>query len=321
MQAIMQEQLNALSQVGAWGSVEKSHQDMVFLLPVLSIAMRCERVFGLTMVWAHLCQAHIHTLDDVTHKLVLLADESVDWPYAFIWLNDVISHLPLSSDGHISTMMDGTPSTDAWGWFHQLQMCKLLQHKDTVVLPEGLNGELEALQCTFQELPLWNTAAPSKPAHEPQLIEVDLSSMQAESMATGIQLPLTALVQPHFLADTMEPPHDITTVINLLLQGALEQLLQAYPSASTPVSQHSMLRIEQPLVALGTLLSTKEAEDSPRPGGTDPVIPNLTATPHKCPHRHPHQMAPWLHSHHSPTAPADCTKDTEGGKHLLYLTA
>ena len=36
-----------------------------------------------------------------------------------------------------------------------------------VVCPEGLNGELEALQFIFQELPLWDAAATGEPAHEP----------------------------------------------------------------------------------------------------------------------------------------------------------
>ena len=60
--------------------------------------------------------------------------------------NDAISHVPLLGKGHISTMMDGMPSADAHGWLHQLQKHKLMQHMGRVVCPEGLNGELEALQ-------------------------------------------------------------------------------------------------------------------------------------------------------------------------------
>ena len=93
-----------------------------------------------------------------------------------------------------------------------------------LIFLEGLDGELEALQFIFQELPLWNAAIPGKPACEPQLIEVDLSSVQAESMTTNIQVPSIAPVLPNFLANTMVPPCDIATAINLQLQGALEQL-------------------------------------------------------------------------------------------------
>ena len=108
-------------------------------------------------------QAHFKTLEEAAHKLVLLADVSADWPYAFVWLNDAISHVPLLNEGHISAMMDGTPSMDAHGWLHQLQIQKMLQHEGRVVCPEGLNRELEALQFTFPELPLWDAATPSEP--------------------------------------------------------------------------------------------------------------------------------------------------------------
>ena len=120
--------------------------------------------------------------------------------------------------------MDGTPSMDVHGQLHQLQICKLLQHKDMVVWTEGLNVKLEALQFTFHELSLWDAAAPSEPTYKWQLIEVDLSSMQPESMTTTIQTTTTIPVLPPSLANTIEPPSDITAAINLQLKGALEQL-------------------------------------------------------------------------------------------------
>ena len=98
---------------------------------------------------------------------MLLVDIGTDWPYAFVWLNHAISHAPLTNEGHVSAMMDGVPSMDTCGWLHQLQVHKLLQHKGKVVCPEGLNGELEALQFTFPELPLWVAAAPGEPFQEP----------------------------------------------------------------------------------------------------------------------------------------------------------
>ena len=60
----------------------------------------------------------------------------------------------LTNEGHISTMMDVMPSMDAHGWLHQVQIQKLLQEKSKVVWQEDLNGELEAQQFTFPELPL-----------------------------------------------------------------------------------------------------------------------------------------------------------------------
>ena len=78
-------------------------------------------------------------------------------------LNEALLRAPFSSMGHISGMTDGAPSTDACGQLHQPQVCKMLQYKDLVVCLEGPNGQMEALQFTFKELPLWDAAAPGKP--------------------------------------------------------------------------------------------------------------------------------------------------------------
>ena len=205
-------------------------------------------------------------------------DESADLAYAFVWLNEALSHTPLLSEGHISATMDGAPSADAHGQLHQLQICKLLHHKDMVVCLEGLNGRLEALHFTFQELPLWDAAAPSKPIHKPQLIEVDLSSMQPESMTTAIPVPTTTLVLPPSLANTIEPHSDIAVAINLQLQGHWNGCSGLPPIASAPTSQYSMPRREPPLAALEALPSTRETEDPLRPEGMDSAIPALMAT-------------------------------------------
>ena len=60
-------------------------------------------------------------------------------------------------------MTDGAPSVDAHSQLHQLLICKLLQHEGRVVCPEGLNGELEALQFSTQELPFGTLLLPGNP--------------------------------------------------------------------------------------------------------------------------------------------------------------
>ena len=86
-------------------------------------------------------------------------------------------HMPLSSEGHISVMVDGAPSTNACGYLSQLEVCRLLQFGDQVVCPEGLNGELEPMHFTFSEPPVWDTDALSKLTQEPLLLWVNLSSV------------------------------------------------------------------------------------------------------------------------------------------------
>ena len=70
-------------------------------------------------MWAQPHQACLHTLEEVAHKLLLLADDGPDWLYAFAHLNDTMSHAPLSSEGQIGTMTDGT---NACSQLHQLQV-------------------------------------------------------------------------------------------------------------------------------------------------------------------------------------------------------
>ena len=128
---------------------------------------------------------------------------------------------PCQMEGHISTMMDGTSSTDTHGQLHQLQVHKLLWHGNNVVCPKGLNGQLEALQFIFPELSLWDMAAPQEPFQELKILEVDLGHAEPEGMTTTIQVPTITLILTHPLADTIEPPCDTTMAINLNLQGAL----------------------------------------------------------------------------------------------------
>ena len=113
--AIMQTQLTTLSQAGAWGDTKKGWWDMALLLIVPSLAVGCEWVFGLTAMWVHPCQAHLPTLGEVTQKLRLLTDISSNWLYAYVWMNDAMTHMPLSSEGHIGVTTDGIPSMNACG--------------------------------------------------------------------------------------------------------------------------------------------------------------------------------------------------------------
>ena len=125
--AIMQTQLATLSKAGAWEDAEKPQQDMAFVLIAPSLAIGCKQVFGLTAVWAHPCPAHLPTLVEAAWKLIMLADEGPNWPYAYMWMNDVMAHMPLSSEGYVGVMTDGLPSLNAYSHLDQLQVWKLLQ--------------------------------------------------------------------------------------------------------------------------------------------------------------------------------------------------
>ena len=221
----------------------------------------------------------LHSLREVAHKLALLVDKSTDWMYAFVWLQEALSHTPLLSEGHVSTMTDGTHCADTHGWLHQLQICKLLQHKDMVVCPEGFNSELEALQFTFQELPLWDAAAPGEPINKPQLIELDLGSKQHESVTTTIQAPTTTPVLPSSLANTVEPPSDITMASTCSSRGSLNSCSRLPPQPQ-PLSHGTVCQEESCHWQPWGLCSQLEKQKIPSGRGD--------GLSHPCPDGNPH---------------------------------
>ena len=89
---------------------------------------------------------------------MLLANEGPNWPYVYVQMNDAMTHMPLSSEGHTGIVTDGIPSMNACGHLDQLQVQKLLKYGGWVVCLEGLNWSLEALLFDFEDLLLWNAA-------------------------------------------------------------------------------------------------------------------------------------------------------------------
>ena len=160
---VMQMQLIALSQVGAWGDAEKPHQDMVFILMTPNPAIGCKWVFDLTPMWMHPHQVCLPTMAEITQKLMLLADKGTNWLYAYARMNDAMAHTPFSSEGHIGIMTGGLPSRNACDCLNQIQVWQLLQCRDQVVCLEGLNGSLKPLLFNFKELPLWSTSNADEP--------------------------------------------------------------------------------------------------------------------------------------------------------------
>ena len=72
-------------------------------------------------------------------------------------------------------MVDGAPCRRACRWLCQLEICRLLQCRDQVVYPEGVNGGLGAGWTSLSELPIWSMDTLGKPIHEPSFLLVDLS--------------------------------------------------------------------------------------------------------------------------------------------------
>ena len=149
------------------------------------------------------------------------------------------------------------------------------------MFPEGLNGEPETLQFSFHKLPLWNATSTDGPTQDPPMIEVVLSGGESETASLTQMPPLLAIT----------PPCDITMVLNLHLQGALEWLQQTSPVTSAPLSQHSMPGRKLLSAALGALPSTR-VEDLHRFQGMELAIPDSMAPLHRHPWVRLHQSMP-----------------------------
>ena len=166
--------LSAISCTEAWGDPKRPKSDMTYLLLVPNQVVEEERRLGLVAVWTHPFQAHLPSLDEVMRKLNLLVNTAEDWVYTFMQLNEDPQHIPLSTTGHISAMIDGTPSRSAYGHLSHLDVCKLLQCGVEVVYLEGLNRGLEPLQVSLPKLPIWDPDSHMGPSQEPMHLQVNL---------------------------------------------------------------------------------------------------------------------------------------------------
>ena len=137
---------------------------MAYLLLALAQEVEEERKFGLVMVWVHLCQVLLISLDEAVKKLTLLINTRKDWAYIFVQLWKDSWHVPLSNARHLSVMVDGAPSRSACRCPSHLEVHKLLQFGSKMVYPEGLNGGLEPLCVPLPKQLIWDVESTGKPA-------------------------------------------------------------------------------------------------------------------------------------------------------------
>ena len=156
--------------------------------------------FRLAGVWAHPYQAHLSSLDEAAKKLTLLISLGNNWAYAFVQLNGDAQHVPIPKEGHLITMIDGTPSRNACRHLCQLEVHNLSQYGDHVVYPEGLNGSLELVQTSLSGPLLWGQDALDDSTHEPSFLLVGLSQV-----TLGYYMPKAPA--PHRTSTLSSPTH------------------------------------------------------------------------------------------------------------------
>ena len=124
---------------------------MTFLLILPKEGITGERLYGLAMVWVHPYQARVPTIEDAVKKLILLASAGPNWPSTFVQFNGGAHHMPLTKEGHLSAMTEGTTSNIPCRRIHQLEVHQLLHSEAQVVYPKGLNGCLVPVTTTLPE--------------------------------------------------------------------------------------------------------------------------------------------------------------------------
>ena len=285
---IILSELYAISQAGTWGDIQKPKHNMAFLLIVLDRTVKGEKVFSLVAVWTDPHQAHHHSLGEAACKLALVINISTNWAYAFAWLNEGMLHTPLSSDGHISAVIDGVPSMNACGHLSQIEVHKLLQCRDQVVCPKGLNGELEPMQFTFSELPVWNADVLGEPAHKPLLLQVNLSSMKLRDEMPIAPVPPVSSTPPSSMHPAVKHPCKTATSMTAELQELLSWITldasDLAPGHTTPRRSLSVsLGSQSPSEEEGSWWSESTDSTTPAPAvtlmpGNDPCISTINPT-------------------------------------------
>ena len=144
-----QTEFSCLTHLSVWGDPERFCSDVTFLLILPEEGAVGERVYGLSMVLVHPYQARVSTIDDVAKKLFLLASAGLNWPYVFVQFNRDACHMPLPKEGHLSTMMEGTPSNIPSGRICQLEIHQLLHSEARVVYLKGSNRCLVQVTTTY----------------------------------------------------------------------------------------------------------------------------------------------------------------------------
>ena len=192
---------------------------MAFFLIAPGKTLKVEMAFGLAAVWAHPRQARLSSLDDAVNQLTLLIDVGDNWAYAFVWFSEDAQHVPLSNEGHLSTMVNGALCRSRCGHLGQLEVCKLLQYGDQVVYPERLNGGLEPMQSLLSGPPLQGLYVFGNTTCELSFLLVDLSQV-----TLGDRMPKAPAINrtstpssPSYL--TMEPPLKQIATSALLLRS------------------------------------------------------------------------------------------------------
>ena len=138
--SVTQSELSSLTSLKAWGNREKFQSDIAFLLVLTKECTVEDRVYGLSTMWVNPYQARVSTVVEAVKQLAPMIPARPNWPYALVWLNADVCHVPLPKEGHLIILMEGGTSSATGRQISQIDVCQLLSSGSQVVYPVGLNG-------------------------------------------------------------------------------------------------------------------------------------------------------------------------------------
>ena len=209
-------------------------------------------------MWVQPHQDHLSTLVEAAQKLMLLADDSADWLYAFLCMNDTMLH--------VSCVIRDTSAL--WHIVYTVQMPVVGFTATGVEVaatqwPCGVpRGTKWGVQGSFQELPLWNAATMDGPTQDLPLIEVALGGTESKTANTTPVPPPSSYQTStwHCCGSQPTPP------------GGLGMAAVDFSCHLSPASQHSTSRMKLPSVALVALPPPEQEIHSAGRGQTWPSL-------------------------------------------------
>ena len=119
------------------GDAENFCSDVAFLLVLTKEGAMRDKVYSLSMIWVNPYQARVPTVQEAVKQLTTLVSTR---PYTLVQFNGDTHHVPLLTEGHLSTLVEGCTSSAACRRVSQLEFWQLLSSSSQVIYLVGLNG-------------------------------------------------------------------------------------------------------------------------------------------------------------------------------------
>ena len=149
--SITQSELSTLTGLKAWGDKGKFRNDITFLLVSSKEEATGNRKYGFFTIWVNPGQARVSSLEEAVRELTIWISSGPDWPYALVWLNEDIHHVPLPKEGPLGILPEGGTNSTTCRRTSQLEVCQLFISALQVAYPVGLNGQEDAIITSLPE--------------------------------------------------------------------------------------------------------------------------------------------------------------------------